>query len=86
MTSFTPGPWHQATKYKSDIYSADGKLVARTGVSPDDADAAHIVRCVNSHAELLEALEKISAFAPGNGEECEIIAKIARIAIAKATA
>ena len=33
---------------------------------------------------LLEALDKIACFAPGYGEACEIIAKVARSAIAKA--
>ena len=32
---------------------------------------------------LLEALDKIACFAPGYGEACEIIAKVARSAIAQ---
>lgn len=35
-------------------------------------------------AEMLEALEKIASFAPGNGDVCEIIAKTARAALARA--
>jgi hypothetical protein len=34
---------------------------------------------------LLEAIEKIACFAPGYGDACEIIAAVARAAIAKAT-
>jgi hypothetical protein len=35
---------------------------------------------------LMEALRSIAAFAPGNGDVCEIIAKRARSAIAKVEA
>ncbi|MFN8776142.1 MAG: hypothetical protein ACK5XV_05175 [Flavobacteriales bacterium] len=35
--------------------------------------------------DMLEALDKIACFAPGYGDACEIIAKVARAAIAKTT-
>lgn len=35
------------------------------------------------NAELVDALHSIAAFAPGNGDVCEVIAKKARAALAK---
>jgi hypothetical protein len=57
---------------------------------PEELQRAHyimqIVKLRELNAELLVALEKIAAFAPGRSAACEIIAKTAREAIAKAEA
>jgi hypothetical protein len=47
----------------------------------EEADA----RLIAAAPDLLEALQGIAAFAVGEGDVCEIIAKRARAAIAKAT-
>lgn len=63
-TAHTPTPWDIETKgSKHFIDGADGLTVAyidRAGVRPTkeiEANAALIVRAVNSHAELVAALE-----------------------------
>jgi hypothetical protein len=91
MSAHTPGPWR---------FSSDGHIVsASTGervctphstllggkVSDQIKDLKRNARLIAAAPELLEALDKIACFAPGNGDVCEIIAKVARAAIAKAT-
>ena len=56
----TPIPWKldaKPTDYPQAVASSDGTVVAITG--NDRANAAFIVRAVNSHADLLAALESI---------------------------
>jgi hypothetical protein len=81
MTAHTPGPW-KIGAYESGQMAVDGANGEEvTGfIEPEDA------RLIAAAPELLEALDKIACFAPGNGDVCEIIAKVARAAIAKATA
>lgn len=86
MTSFTPGPWIVGKKYTMDVYA--GHPQKRVAACFDDAadNAAHIVRCVNSHAELLAALQEMMEYAGIIEERCDSIAtNKARAAIAKAT-
>ena len=68
-TNHTPGPWtvsEGATGERTVIW-AKGAYLARIdgncGQSQADreANAAHIVRCVNAHDELVAALEAITA-------------------------
>ncbi|MBZ5673735.1 MAG: hypothetical protein LAP61_05755 [Acidobacteriia bacterium] len=97
----TPTPWliEPPSMGFSQITGANGELVfglAAGGPSekqPDavcEANAALIVRAVNSHAELLEALENLVADMTSSAElklyisEDDETIKAARIAIAKA--
>jgi hypothetical protein len=61
-TKHTPTPWGESN-YPGDIVDSDGELLA-TAYSMDDgicagANAAFIVRAVNSHEQLVAALNKI---------------------------
>jgi hypothetical protein len=77
-------PWEADDNYVYDAYSV---TVARVGTaSRTNSDAAEIARLIAAAPEMLKTLETIAAFAPGNGDACEIIAKRARAAIAMATA
>lgn len=86
----TPTPWHVGKKYPSDVYSKSetligGTLVARSTID----DAAHIVKCVNCHDDLLEALKLCAAVCAGETmHKMGLIEALeqARAAIAKATA
>jgi len=51
----------------------------------DTAEDIALARVMASATNLLETLEMIADFAPGNGDVCEIIARRARDAIFKAT-
>ena len=58
----TPTPWVAIDEY---IYSQDRFEIGTTTTSgfdygTDDANAAHIVKCVNMHDELVEALKEIN--------------------------
>ena len=58
-TKHTPTPWDALGH--SVLETLSGKLIART---PDytttaEEDAAHIVRCVNSHDALVEQVERL---------------------------
>ncbi len=87
----TPGPWQQhAPRIDGKIDQTYREITAWNGFHPEgfglsgfmsEADA----RLIAAAPEMLEALDKIACFAPGNGDVCEIIAKVARSAIAKAT-
>lgn len=57
-TKHTPGPWEQVPNDKSIVAvniqpHPDGGYTWDTIVECSEADAAHIVRCVNSHDELV---------------------------------
>tara|TARA_R110000868_G_scaffold195296_2_gene440948 strand:+ start:91 stop:375 length:285 start_codon:yes stop_codon:yes gene_type:complete len=85
----TPTPWHVSTKYNDTLLAVvqvhgnpQNQVVARTlGNSPD---TAHIVRCVNAHDYLVEALTKISNTPCDHGGQDECPREIARAALAKA--
>ena len=51
----TPGPWKVSQTGKFVMHSRPGTVLNVCEAS--EADAAHIVRCVNSHEELLTALK-----------------------------
>ena len=61
----SPLPWHvwSADVCVQGIYAANGDRIVETdsGVYPPESnDAAYIVRCVNAHDKLVEALREIS--------------------------
>jgi len=84
----TPVPWSRRdTEGATVITGADGHLVLRDMSRLCPHDARFIVRACNSHAHLLEALEKIANGASGNASQhlySETIFIIATDAIAKA--
>lgn len=57
-TKHTPTPWHNKYYY---IYDENGNDIADSISSKSfglsEANAAHIVKCVNMHDELVEALK-----------------------------
>jgi len=87
MTSkHTPTPW-QDTGTNGDgfqvIKDAEDCLVAY--VFPPEANAARIVRCVNTHDELVAALERIAAMDPMHSQAAYLAKSEARAALAKVT-
>ena len=79
----TPGPWHTAGDQGVQIRSAKDQIAKVWTMRGNEWKAN--ARLIAAAPEMLEALDKIACFAPGNGDVCEIIAKVARSAIAKAT-
>lgn len=81
------GPWEAQQMLGSEKW----RIIYHTGNGRDDWFAIldglseSTARLIAAAHDMLEELERIAAFAPGNGEECEIIARGARRAIAKAT-
>ena len=55
--------------------------LARLAVIANAAIALEIARLTEINAVLMEALETIAGFAPGNGDDCELIARRARAAL-----
>lgn len=59
----TPGPWRAVTNtVRAQTNYGSGKLLeccSFDGPTRDEANAAHIVRCVNAHDALVSALEGI---------------------------
>lgn len=89
MSAHTPTPWfHETRRTLARIQgtAAPGERLVASGVSPEDAE--HIVRCVNAHDELVEALRKIVDVEDDAGkspyERMSLTATIARVALAKA--
>lgn len=64
-TKHTPTPWELDDDGDGDykIISEEGHLIAvETGyypIAPSIEDAAHIVKCVNMHDELVEVIERL---------------------------
>lgn len=99
MSGHTPGPWtidrqnwpfELTGRYHrviSDERFPTAFIPGWSEPAPGEVDgteeAKANARLIAAAPELYEALGKIAAFAPGNGDECEVIAKIARAAIAK---
>jgi hypothetical protein len=95
--AYTPTPWLISRRSSTAIETGQGMLIASTGGYSDTgrdsedihdeqtANAALIVRAVNSHAELLEALETLVRFYREN-DAAQVIPEWekARAAIAKA--
>ena len=80
IPSHTPTPWKVGEEY--EILGPNEKVVATTYHNrPEvEANAAFIVRAVNAHEELLEALR----YVVDSGESYERVQEIAVQAIAKA--
>jgi hypothetical protein len=86
-----PWSWFGADAEDKDIFDADGVLVAATCGQKDDAEesanAEFIVSAVNSHDELLSALEALVAetercdkpglYGVGSGEQVMVNARAA---------
>lgn len=96
MSDHTPGPW--AVTGRDSPAGADLAIIADgvgeigyastrfVGCVVAEANAAHIVRCVNAHDDMLEALEAVEAMLddPGNHPELPVRRRvIAAIAAAK---
>lgn len=84
-TQHTPTPWHVESDI--EIWCDTGGFVAMTmtaeqavGTAEDYANAAFIVRAVNAHAALVEALEAVISVADRKTVEFDL----ARAALAKA--
>jgi hypothetical protein len=61
---------------------ADTRIVDGTGFVACDASAAHIVRCVNAHDELISLVRDLSAMMTGHAvENRQEIAKRVRVAL-----
>ncbi len=89
--SHTKGPWTLGTgsipgSPKNHAVCSGPCIVANVvSIISETRSSEANARLIAAAPELLEALETIAGFAPGNGDVCEIIAKRARAAIAKAT-
>lgn len=89
MSQHTPWPWRYERQNGSPTtgeHMIAGGLPGYLAEVRDcgSGDVAANARLIASAPELLEALETIAAIAVGNGMVCEIIARRARFAIAKA--
>ena len=82
MSAHTPVPWTHDGWHR--VQDSSGRAVIAD--TEEMADAAHIVRCVNAHAELVAVLQNIVAGYDSDGTffRRDIIA--ARAALAKAGA
>lgn len=69
-TKHTPTPWHMQ-KDSVHVYGKDGGMVANTitacSGNNERENAAHIVKCVNMHDELVEALKQAYAVCKAHG-------------------
>jgi hypothetical protein len=66
VSKYTPGPWHQGKgQAASIIYGADGWAIAncvvyhRHAKATAEDTAAYIVRAVNAHEAMVQALEMV---------------------------
>jgi hypothetical protein len=97
MSAHTPGPWYVEEKnsFSTNAFYIRGSDSNGNPLTWGKGCVAHIpkstvtqmganARLIAAAPEMLEALDKIACFAPGNGDVCEIIAKVARAAIVKA--
>jgi len=87
----TPGPWTVTDKGVRDSGGYICFIPETTHYEGQDeryvkevAERHANARLIAAAPELLETLQTIAAFAVGNGDVCEIIARRARAAIAKA--
>lgn len=90
-TKHTPTPWEVvvAPSGTPDITDAKGQVVAAVFGGKADSNAAHIVKCVNMHDELLERLRELMELTedPENdADECESVFVAARETLKKAGA
>ena len=75
MSKHTPTPWHTMHNKLESSICGEGQFVARVDGSETqtreegEANADHIVKCVNAHDELVAALRDVLADSDaGNGE------------------
>ena len=78
----TPGPW-RVDRYGSTVSICAGKVMIAQMIQPEfypdrEANAAHIVRAVNSHAQLVAALQTIA----DETDQLEVVHYIHNIAVA----
>ncbi len=85
MSGHTPGPWTVPYKEFSKVKAENGAVIATCHKLTNLTNLEANARLLAAAPDLLATLETIAAFAVGNGDVCEIIAKRARAAIAKAT-
>ena len=85
MTPHTPIPWKLSSKRPHNVIGYDPRLypeneqvtiamcgsVGRLDADVEDANAAHIVHCVNTHDALVEALEQLVICPAFNGQVFE---------------
>ena len=64
MTKHTPTPWTIDKKFNIPSIRNEERIVVALNRLKDE-DAKHIVKCVNMHDELVEALENIHKLAIG---------------------
>ena len=90
----TPTPWHQVDNTGALVIDLNGNVMAHCAVQDElpmterQANAAFIVRAVNSHEELIEALKEVTEWlaascTTSDGAQTEAI-KQANSAIARA--
>ncbi len=63
MADHTPTPWRYAPDWNPCSIYPDSPGADSLATDMSEEDAAHIVRVVNSHTELVEALEAILIYA-----------------------
>lgn len=81
----TETPWNVHATYRDEVWAEDTHICE----VHEKGDAAHIVRCVNAHDDMLAALEKVTDKKYADWDEwpswlIEEIMEIARAALAKA--
>ena len=60
-------PWHTGITYPDGIHAEDSTLICDCDVISENsetnkANAAFIVKCVNNHYQMLEALNNVNSF------------------------
>lgn len=58
-TQHTPTPWKLNKEKSGQIENSNGYIIAQAYQNKTEDNAKHIVHCVNNHAALVEALERI---------------------------
>lgn len=66
MSAHSPTPWKASPYELTEIVDNDDNTItacygSETSVSEDEADAAHIVKCVNAHDDLVERYNALLA-------------------------
>lgn len=78
-TAHTPTPWSVKECDKTAIIDVNGNVILDTAFSDfhleddDKPNAAHIVKCVNLHDELVAALKKCGMLLEHGGFDLEFI-------------
>ncbi len=55
----SPTPWAYDTEYGNYIRDADGDAITAMNYADPEGDGVHIVRCVNAHDALVNALQAV---------------------------